>query len=272
MGPSLWTFTDGDAPYRFTLNGNDYTEDTEEATYTDLPAGTYSISATDNNGCTATVGFTVSAPGCDNLTIRLTATPPSCDGLADGKVEATAAGGQAPYVFSFDGGQTFVESNALIDILPGTYLVTVRDTLGCVRTDSTSVTETPALTLSCRADSTDADAATGVIFVTPAGGTPEYQLFVDDQLVQTDAQPGTTYPPDGLRGRGVYRPGSRPERLRGYSVKRPSLFGRTTRMTVRPSPLLLRPNPAPAGAPTARSALTSPAAAASAPLVGATLR
>ena len=58
-------------------------------------AGTYTLTVTDANGCTATADATVAEPTL--LTVTAAAVDASCNGVCDGDVTSVGAGGTAPY-------------------------------------------------------------------------------------------------------------------------------------------------------------------------------
>ncbi|HAA00044.1 MAG TPA: hypothetical protein DEP18_03875 [Flavobacteriales bacterium] len=98
------------------------------ATATGLAAGTYIVTATDANGCTATQNVTVSGSG--SLVVTANATGSSCNPCT-GQVFAIAANGTAPYEFSLDGGPQ--QSGTLFtNVCPGPHTVTAFDDAGCM--------------------------------------------------------------------------------------------------------------------------------------------
>ncbi len=96
------------------------------ATATGLVAGTYTVTVTDANACTAVAEVTVAEP--TPLTVVLTATGQSLSGSEDGTLLAVPTGGIAPYTFHWNTGST---DSLLLGLPPGTYFVTVTDDKGC---------------------------------------------------------------------------------------------------------------------------------------------
>ena len=142
------------------------------ATASGLCAGTYTVTATDANGCSATASATVAEPTA--LTVVATGTNASCNGVCDGTTSSVAAGGTAPYTYVWDGG---AGTNATASgLCAGTYTITVIDTEGCAGTYSYTVTEPIALTGSITAQTNvlcNGD-ANGSVTVAGADGTPGY--------------------------------------------------------------------------------------------------
>lgn len=91
-----------------------------------LSAGTYTVSATDANNCTASTSFTLEEPKPIQVQVQTEAASEGCDGRA----AATVEGGTAPYTYEWnapDAGNNAVISN----LCPGSYFVRVTDSRGC---------------------------------------------------------------------------------------------------------------------------------------------
>ena len=85
--------------------------------------GTYSVTVTDKNGCTASVSTTLLDPAA--LTAAIDSTrDESCVGLNDGFARVLPGGGTAPYTFSWPGG---INTAANSNLAAGSYTVTVFD-------------------------------------------------------------------------------------------------------------------------------------------------
>lgn len=90
-----------------------------------LSGGTYEVTVTDVNGCTAGSVSTVS--GTSNPTLALTATDEYC-ALSDGSVSASAGGGLSPYTYSWSNSET---SQTISNLTAATYTLTLADANGC---------------------------------------------------------------------------------------------------------------------------------------------
>ena len=95
---------------------------------TDLPAGDYSVTVTDANGCSATWPLiTIEASG--GLEVALIGTDaPNCMGSADGQLQVQASAGGRPYTYAWSNGAT---DSLATGLDPGVYRVTVTDAHGC---------------------------------------------------------------------------------------------------------------------------------------------
>lgn len=113
-------------------------------TATNLSAGVYTVSATDQAGCVASTSVTISQPAA--LTVTIIPTNPKCFGSVDGGGLAAANGGTAPYTYAWTStGGGAPSSNPLG---AGNYGLTVTDGNGCIVTSSMSLVNPPAMSAS----------------------------------------------------------------------------------------------------------------------------
>ena len=101
------------------------------ATFDALLPGTYTITAQDDAGCTATASVTIPDEEV-TLTVAATVSPSDCN-QSEGLITLDVSGGTAPYTYSLDS-TNFVDNSAFSDLSPGEYNVTVRDAVGCAAT------------------------------------------------------------------------------------------------------------------------------------------
>ena len=91
-----------------------------------LAAGTYTVTATDANGCTATTSVVITSPAA-MYTISTSSTPATC-GLCNGTGTLVVTGGTSPYTYLWSNGQTSVVATGLC---AGNNFVLVTDANGC---------------------------------------------------------------------------------------------------------------------------------------------
>lgn len=131
--------------YTYTLSKNSVTVGTKtgdgvtKVKFNNLPAGTYSLSITDKNGCTPYVDNSIIITEPAILVVdNVTTTPISCNGSTDGTITITASGGTTPYSYSIDGGATY-DINNVLTVGEGYYDIRVKDAKGCIATWATQV-------------------------------------------------------------------------------------------------------------------------------------
>ncbi|MFN5311905.1 MAG: hypothetical protein ACK5AU_05285, partial [Flavobacteriales bacterium] len=158
--------TGGTAPYTYSWSNGQST-----ANLSGLAAGTYTLTVTDANGCSANTSVTLTQP--TDINITSIATPVLCFGGATGAVSTTISGGTIPYTILWNNGQIAQNINSL---QAGTYEIVVTDINGCKDSLETAVTQ-PAQPLAVTHTQTNVlcyGGATGAIDISVIGGTPSY--------------------------------------------------------------------------------------------------
>lgn len=136
-----------------------------------LPPGAISVVITDASGCTATANGNVS--GVPSLTATFTTVMDSCYHSGKGSAIAHISGGTAPYTYAWN---NFDTDTANMNIIAGTYTITVTDFNGCSISANATVTG-PATPLT-RSFTTQHISCfggnNGSFNITVSGGTPGY--------------------------------------------------------------------------------------------------
>ena len=168
--------TGGATPYGYSWNT---IPEQLTSTATDLPAGTYTVTVTDANGCIASNNVIISQPAVD-MTISITQFSVLCSGGTTGSATAVVTGGLAPYTYSWDTSPEQTKETAT-DLSAGTYNITVTDSYGCIKTGSVAVTEPQPLSIESSATAASCpDSEDGSITLTIAGGTGPYGILWSD--------------------------------------------------------------------------------------------
>lgn len=111
----------GTPPYRYSWSNGANT-----SSISNLPAGAYSVTVTDANGCTAQASVAISAFDSPSCSIAITREITSAGN--DGEAQANVSGGTAPFSYLWSNGQN---SATAANLAPGSYSVVVTDANGC---------------------------------------------------------------------------------------------------------------------------------------------
>ena len=156
------TVAGGTQPYSYSWTTGASSQDVSG-----LPAGIYSVTVADANGCAQIQSFTLTQPTA--VSVSVSGTNIACFGGTDGTASLTAAGGVSPYTYRWDTGAISQTINALA---AGMYSVTATDANGCSAQNSLTLTQPTALTGQIAGvDPGCFGGATGTISTTISGGT-----------------------------------------------------------------------------------------------------
>ena len=161
--------TGGESPYTFNWsNGGN------GPTISNLTAGNYIVTASDNNGCEVVEAYTINQPAAIVVAIN-----PSGQNLCanDANVDLTAVptGAQPPFTGAWSNGVNGLVNN---DLVAGTYTITVTDNAGCTKTATATVTAPSPLVVSVSTtDETGGDENDGTAEVSVSGGTAGYSYL-----------------------------------------------------------------------------------------------
>ncbi|MCB9332431.1 MAG: T9SS type A sorting domain-containing protein [Lewinellaceae bacterium] len=127
-GQATAVTTGGTAPISYSWSNGDTTQTTMN-----LAVGTYTVTATDANGCETVSSATITEPPVLQADIA-DVIPTSCPESQDGSASVVILGGTAPYQFMWpngSGGQ---------NLAVGTYIVSVTDANDCTTTTTATIT------------------------------------------------------------------------------------------------------------------------------------
>jgi gliding motility-associated-like protein len=129
----------GTGPYTYLWSNSGVTNP-----LTGIPAGTYSVTVTDANGCTLSLtGLVVTQPAL--LTVNPIATPSSICVGQSANLTSNPNGGTGPYTFFWTSG-ALTQNTSVTPVVTTSYTVQVTDANGCTTTGSVLVTVNPPLT------------------------------------------------------------------------------------------------------------------------------
>jgi gliding motility-associated-like protein len=182
-GSILVTPQNGFIPYTYVWNTNPV-QTTDSAI--GLIAGTYSVTVTDVNSCTATETIPLGQPLL--LTVSIAPVNIRCFGYNDGSGTALPSGGTAPYFYVWSNQDT---TQTISNLVIGTYGVTVTDNNACTTSSSTTLTQpTPVAEVLSAIRTSCVGAADGQVFDTASGGVGPFTYTLDTN--GTAVQPANT--------------------------------------------------------------------------------
>jgi hypothetical protein len=146
-------------------------------TATGLAAGTYSVTATDENGCTASLSATVGFVAAHTLNVNQS--DENCD-QSNGSITVNTSGGSGNFSYAWPVGVS-ATGNSATNLSGGTYVITVTDnTRGCVVSTSVTLNNTPALTATFNVSDVLCNGqSNGSITAVPTTGTAPFSLSVN---------------------------------------------------------------------------------------------
>lgn len=175
-GTLIANTTGGTAPYSYLWSYQQQTNDTIQ----NLPAGSYTVTITDANGCDNIFTEQISAP--QQIKPNSTITNVSCNGLSDAIVALNVQGGVAPYSYLWNNGTT-QSTNA--NLTAGIYVVTVTDANGCIRVKAFTITEPLPILLSINLVDTICIGQQATLNAIAAGGTGTYNWLWNNQATSS---------------------------------------------------------------------------------------
>lgn len=221
--PTCFEFSDGSVTVNATggndgkiyeirdLDGNLLNIDNSNTANT-LGEGTYNVTVTDENGCTASGSVDLTHP--DQIDVDLVLTNPLCYGdetglaIADSVYNATGDYNNISYFWTPNpGGENGIGADSLENIPAGDYVLTINDENGCTNTFDFTITQPDSLYFAelgldpahCRLFSYQNGG--GVVFAAAAGGTGDYTYQWDNLQDETFTVNSTW----GGRNPGEYR-------------------------------------------------------------------
>ena len=169
----------GTAPYSY-LWSNGLTD----PTITNVPAGDFTVTVTDANGCIASTAVPVPQPS--QLVASVTNQPVLCHGENTGSALVAVSGGIFPYTFTWSNGLTV---NNPSNLPAGVFSVVVTDANRCTSELSTTITQPEPLAYSFLKEDVKCFGGTdGKIELIPTGGTAPYQMIANGQSLALTGQ------------------------------------------------------------------------------------
>jgi gliding motility-associated-like protein len=151
-----------------------------------IGAGTYTITASDVNGCTSSTVVSLIDPPALNLSV-IPSNPPC---VGNGSLAFSASGGMAPFAFAVNG----VLQVSPFSAPAGTYTIVVTDANLCTASSVAVLTANPGLVLSASATNPSCNGGNGILTFSATGGIGAISYLVNG-LAQASpyAGPAGTY-------------------------------------------------------------------------------
>ncbi|MEI6765739.1 MAG: PKD domain-containing protein [Bacteroidota bacterium] len=184
-GSAVITAAGGTAPYSY----NWIPYGGSGSTANGLAAGTYIITVTDGNNCTALDTVTITEPTA--LSLLLNPTDESCVYSCNGKVEADVYGGVPPYTYHWNNLQTTPAATSLCD---GSYSVTVTDANNCALNSTSHVGTSTLVDATFGASPITGSIPLSVNFTFLGTGASQFSWTFGDGGTSTIQNPVHVYP------------------------------------------------------------------------------
>ena len=181
-GGATASTTGGTTPYNYIWSNGATT-----ASITGVVAGTYTVTTTDNNGCTSTSSATITEPA-QLMAASVVDSNVTCNGLSNGGATASATGGTNPYNYSWStstSSATNATTASITGVIAGAYTVTITDNNGCTSTSSVTITEPTTLVAASVLDSnvTCNGFSNGGATASATGGTSPYSYLWSNSAI-----------------------------------------------------------------------------------------
>jgi hypothetical protein len=141
---------------------------------TGLSAGTYTVTATDANGCAISRSATIAEPATSLTVVPLAHSDLRCNGGSDGAASVTASGGWGAFAYDWTPGSPTGDGTAAVTgLAAGHWTATVTDALGCQASTSVDVAQPAPLqvALASRTNVACKGGSDGALSVSVSGGT-----------------------------------------------------------------------------------------------------
>ncbi|RMF27150.1 MAG: hypothetical protein D6765_07930, partial [Bacteroidetes bacterium] len=159
--------TGGTPPYQYAWSNG-----STQATLSNLSPGSYSLTVTDAQGCTATSTVTVASFDCSGFEATLLVQEVRCHNGADGMLSVQHAGATEPVSYQWSTG---AGSSSIGNLPPGTYLVTLTDASNCEIVLQAELDNPPLLEVGLQLSHESSPGANdGSASANPQGGVPPY--------------------------------------------------------------------------------------------------
>ena len=170
-GSITLTVTGGTPAYSYSWTGG-----SNGPSLTNVVAGTYRVTVTDNHGCFVVDSATITEPGV--LVVTGTQQNVHCAGGSDGSIDLQVSGGTTPYHFIWSANAGSATTQNVTGLAVGTYTVTTTDANACSTSSTfTLTTPNPIVSNVVGTNVTCNGNQNGTATLTVSGGTTPYSFL-----------------------------------------------------------------------------------------------
>lgn len=173
-GKMTLTATGGTPGYTYAIGSGSYSSTN---VFTAIASGAYILSVKDLNDCV--IDTNIIMPDSIIVTAQVTKSNITCFNQGNGTISVLPGGGVNPYTYSFNSGN-FNNINNYNNLQPGVYTLSVKDDIGCKKDTTITLTQPQPLRSALTITNPICEGTkTGVVVLTPTGGTLPYQHSLD---------------------------------------------------------------------------------------------
>jgi gliding motility-associated-like protein len=141
------------------------------ATASNLAAGNYTVTVTDQNGCQATASATVGTLNGPSISVA-SSDDVSCNGSSDGAATVSGTGGTGALTYTWTPGNLSGATQS--NLSAGTYTITVSDAAGCTSSTTVTIGQPTAISVTETITPAGCGSADGSVSTAVNGGTGPY--------------------------------------------------------------------------------------------------
>lgn len=153
--------------YDFSIDGGTTIESGQFYNNTTLLEGNYTLDIVNSFGCDAAFNFSI---GIERIEDSISVLNEFCD-ANDGEINAVGYIGVTPFEYSIDNGTTFGSAGLFNNLSEATYIVHVKDAIGCIKIDTIEITNFGGIEGTTSDEDTICIGSSSIISVNHNGGS-----------------------------------------------------------------------------------------------------